>query len=196
MNKKSNFFINSSSGFSLAEVLVVIAIISIMAAIGIADFTSVSVGSRFGANHARLMSVINDYRYLAFVGSKPYKFILDNQGENLRVRIFEPTSSVWRNKNLMRRCDCQMGAITDASLNANCSNTFAASSSPTPLDTKTIEDFKIKKWNPDSSTEEEVAVKFCFLADGSAARDYYFKLEDKSSILYKIKKINKTGHAE
>jgi len=196
MSKKSNFFINNSSGFSLAEVLVVIAIISIMAAVGIANFTSVSIGSRFAANQTRLISVLNDYRYLAFVRSKPYKFILDNQDENLRIRIFEPTSTVWRNKNLMRRCDCQMGTVTDATLNANCSNTFAASSSQTPVDTKTIKDFKIKKWDPDSLTEEEVAVKFCFLADGSAARDYHFKIVDKSSTLSKIKKINKTGHAE
>lgn len=183
-----------SKGFSLAEVLVVIAIIAIISAVGVANFSSTSIGTRFAANQISLTSIMNDYRYLAFINNKPYKFNIDNQGENLRVRVFQPTSIMWRNKNLMRRCNCQVGP---SSSSANCHNVFSINSGQTPIETKTIEKFNIKKCNDINCTNETTAaVKFCFLPDGTNPQNQFYKLKDISGELYKIVKMNKTGYAE
>ena len=183
-----------SKGFSLVEILVVISIIGIFSAIGIASFQGTSQGTKFAANKISLSQTLNDYRYKAFVENKPYVLqIYNNTTNDVIIDLIEPDSINWRDKNKMRRCNCQMGGTSGS----ECDQAFTQDQTgQTPIQTKTIEQFKIKLCNEDCAAETENTVKICYLQDGTSPNSIFFKIHNVSNSINSTMKINQTGYVE
>ena len=185
-------------GITLIELLVIIAIIGIFSGIGYVSFTSIDSGSVLRANKENLKSYIEEIKFKAFSDGKHYKVIMENSGNNINLKLYEPdTNNVrWRDLDLNRRCNCQSGDSSDDT----CDNAFSnvAVSSLTSLSDydKTIERVTLKDCDDENcNTEDDDDVELCFLYDGSSPRDKFFKLVGGED-LFVIFKLNKTGFLE
>ena len=178
MNDSKNFLGLFSKGFSLMEILVVIAIIGVVSTLGMRGLTSIGTDAEFKKSVVVLETYLDEIKLKAFTDNKPYKIYMQNDINNISIRVFEPSGTSWLDSQLVRRCNCQVG---NSSSMSGCNNIFlpttSSSSGVTPIDTKTIKKVNIKKCNNGSCTSEtEVEVKLCFLRDGTSPRDNYFKL--------------------
>jgi len=185
-------------GITLIELLVIIAIIGIFSGIGYVSFTSIDSGSTLRSNKENLKSYIEEIKFKAFSDSKHYKIIMENSGNNINLKVYEPdTNNVrWRDLDLNRRCNCQSGDSSDDT----CDNAFSnvAISSLTSLSDydKTIERVSLKDCDDENcTTEDDDDVELCFLYDGSSPRDKFFKLVGGED-LFVIFNLNKTGFLE
>tara|TARA_B100000780_G_scaffold113650_1_gene79615 strand:- start:348 stop:938 length:591 start_codon:yes stop_codon:yes gene_type:complete len=174
MNKNLLLFKIYSKGFSLMEILVVIAIIGVVSVLGVRGLTSIGTDAEFKKSVVILETYLDEIKLKAFTDNKPYKIYMDNDNNNIYIRVYEPSGTSWLDPQLVRRCNCQIG---NSSM-AGCNNLFLTSTSGvTPIDTKTIKKVNIKKCNNGNCTSEtEEAVKLCFLRNGTSPRDNYFKL--------------------
>ena len=185
-------------GITLIELLVIIAIIGIFSGIGYVSFTSIDSGSTLRSNKENLKSYIEEIKLKAFSDGKHYKIIMQNSGNNINLKVYEPdTNNVrWRDLDLNRRCNCQSGDSSDDT----CDNAFSnvAVSSLTSLSDydKTIERVSLKDCDDENcTTEDDDDVELCFLYDGSSPRDKFFKLVGGED-LFVIFNLNKTGFLE
>ena len=188
-----------SKGITLIELLVIVAILGIFSGIGYVSFTSVDTGSNFRANKKTISSYLERIRFKAFSDGKHYKVRIENVGNDMQIKLYQPDSSnvKWRDLNLIRRCNCWSGT---GNSDTNCNNAFSNSSisSLTEVDgfTKDLKKINIKNCNNSScGTETDPPVDLCFLYDGSSPRDTHFKLTNNDE-LNLIIKLNKTGYAE
>tara|TARA_B110000503_G_scaffold67968_1_gene106296 strand:+ start:7748 stop:8338 length:591 start_codon:yes stop_codon:yes gene_type:complete len=191
----NNLFIDKySKGFSLMEILVVIAIIGVVSTLGMRGLTSIGTDAEFKKSVVVLEAYLNEIKLKAFTDNKPYKIYIDNDNDNINIRVFEPSGTSWLHPQLVRRCNCQIGS----SSTAGCNNVFLNSiSSVTPIDTKTIEKVNIESCSDgDCATPSAVTVKICFLRDGTSPRDNYFKLSNSGydGNYFNIKSTYRSGY--
>ena len=100
--------LTTSKGITLIELLVIVAILGIFSGIGYVSFTSVDTGSNFRANKETITSYLERIRFKAFSDGKHYKVRLENVGNDMQIKLYQPDSSniKWRDLNLNRRCNC------------------------------------------------------------------------------------------
>ena len=192
-------YLNVSKGVTLIELLVIIAILGIFSGIGYVSFSSIDSGSSFRSNKEIIKSYLEQIRFKAFSDGKHYKVKLDNSGNNMELKLYEPDASniKWRDLNLNRRCDCWSGT---GNPDTSCNNAFSNSdiSSLTEIDSfsKGLNKININKCNDSSCTTAiNPPVYLCFLYDGSSPKDQFFKITDNNN-LNLIIKLNKTGYVE
>lgn len=185
-------------GITLIELLVIIAIIGIFSGIGYVSFTSIDSGSVLRANKENLKSYIEEIKFKAFSDGKHYKVIMENSGNNINLKLYEPdTNNVrWRDLDLNRRCNCQSGDSSDDTCDNAFSNVAVSSLTSISDYDKTIERVSLKDCDDENcNTEDDDDVELCFLYDGSSPRDKFFKLVGGED-LFVIFKLNKTGFLE
>ena len=185
-------------GITLIELLVIIAIIGIFSGIGYVSFTSIDSGSVLRANKENLKSYIEEIKFKAFSDGKHYKVIMENSGNNINLKLYEPdTNNVrWRDLDLNRRCNCQSGDSSDDTCDNSFSNVAVSSLTSISDYDKTIERVSLKDCDDENcNTEDDDDVELCFLYDGSSPRDKFFKLVGGED-LFVIFKLNKTGFLE
>ena len=184
-----------SKGFSLLEVLVIIAIIGIVSTYGISSFTNTASDTEFRKGDILTENFIEEIKNKAFTDNKPYKIYLENNADSIEMKVYAPNGTAWFDPSLTRMCDCHVGINSGHSI---CSNVFLDSiSGQTPSATKIINGLNVKKCNNENcSTESSAVIELCLLSNGSAARTNYFKLKDTNSNNSKVKKFYKTGYVE
>jgi prepilin-type N-terminal cleavage/methylation domain-containing protein len=185
-------------GITLIELLVIIAIIGIFSGIGYVSFTSIDSGSVLRANKENLKSYIEEIKFKAFSDGKHYKVIMENSGNNINLKLYEPdTNNVrWRDLDLNRRCNCQSGDSSDDTCDNAFSNVAVSSLTSISDYDKTIERVALKDCDDENcNTEDDDNIELCFLYDGSSPRDKFFKLVGGED-LFVIFKLNKTGFLE
>ena len=185
-------------GITLIELLVIIAIIGIFSGIGYVSFTSIDSGSTLRSNKENLKSYIEEIKFKAFSDSKHYKIIMENSGNNINLKVYEPdTNNVrWRDLDLNRRCNCQSGDSSDDTCDNAFSNVDISSLTSLSDYDKTIERVSLKDCDDENcTTEDDDDVELCFLYDGSSPRDKFFKLVGGED-LFVIFNLNKTGFLE
>lgn len=185
-------------GITLIELLVIIAIIGIFSGIGYVSFTSIDSGSTLRSNKENLKSYIEEIKFKAFSDGKHYKVIMENSGNNINLKLYEPdTNNVrWRDLDLNRRCNCQSGDSSDDTCDNAFSNVVVSSLTSLSDYDKTIERVTLKDCDDENcNTEDDDDVELCFLYDGSSPRDKFFKLVGGED-LFVIFKLNKTGFLE
>ncbi|NCW63384.1 MAG: hypothetical protein EBW04_04505, partial [Betaproteobacteria bacterium] len=118
--------LTTSKGITLIELLVIVAILGIFSGIGYVSFTSVDTGSNFRANKETISSYLERIRFKAFSDGKHYKVRLENVGNDMQIKLYQPDSSniKWRDLNLNRRCNCWSGT---GNSDTNCNNAFSNS---------------------------------------------------------------------
>ena len=185
-------------GITLIELLVIIAILGIFSGIGYVSFTSIDSGSTLRANKENLKSYIEEIKFKAFSDGKHYKVIMENSGNNINLKLYEPdTNNVrWRDLDLNRRCNCQSGDSSDDTCDNAFSNVAVSSLTSISDYDKTIERVSLKDCDDENcATEDDDDIELCFLYDGSSPRDKFFKLVGGEG-LFVIFKLNKTGFLE
>ena len=181
--------LTTSKGITLIELLVIVVILGIFSGIGYVSFTSVDTGSNFRANKETITSYLERIRFKAFSDGKHYKVRLENVGNDMQIKLYQPDSSniKWRDLNLNRRCNCWSGT---GNSDTNCNNAFSNSSisSLTEVDGFTKD---LKKVVCGAANAKEGLITIY----GSSPRDTHFKLTNNEE-LNLIIKLNKTGYAE
>ena len=201
------------NGFSLIEVVVVIAIIGIFATIGVQGYRSIITGADTAKAGTELVQHLNDIRFRAFSENKHYKVQIVNGDNNTTIEVYEPDddNSKWKDIDLVRKCAWEFNGTTVAD---NCLDTFCNSTiNPTRevLPAKVIQKININKCiNSECSQTIATAVKICFLFDGTIALPendphllegadnniLYLKSESTSNENFSLNKIHKTGYVE
>ena len=101
----------SLPGITAIELLVVIAIIGIIASIGYVSSRSVDTASVFRADKEEFKSYLEEARFKAVSNGKHYKVLMQNSGDDITLKLYEPDSGnvKWRDLALNRRCGCYSG---------------------------------------------------------------------------------------
>tara|TARA_B100001939_G_scaffold156838_1_gene135513 strand:+ start:155 stop:730 length:576 start_codon:yes stop_codon:yes gene_type:complete len=189
----------SLSGMSAIELLVVIAIIGIIASIGYVSSRSVDTASVFRADREEFKSYLEEARFKAVSSGKHYKVLMQNSGDDITLKLYEPDSGnvKWRDLALNRRCGCYSGTgHSDTTCNNAFSNSALSSLTSISDYDKTIDNIELVGCNNSScSTETSPPITLCFLYDGSSPSDAFFKLKGAGSF-ENIFKLNKTGYVE
>lgn len=190
---------HSSRGVTLIELLVIIAILGVFSGVGYVSFTSIDSGSSLRSNKTIIKSYLEGIRSKAYSDGKHYKVIMENSGNNVNLKLYEPDSSntKWRDLNLNRRCACYSGTgNADTSCNQSFSNASVSSLASVQNFDKEVKNLEIKNCNNLSCTSETAApVEFCFLYDGTSPQDKFFKIIGKNDLNI-ILNVNKTGYVE
>ena len=211
MQKYKNF-----NGFSLIEVLTVIAIIGIFATIGVQGYRSIITGADTMKAGTELVQHLNDIRFRAFSENKHYKVQIVNRSNNTTIEVYEPddVNSKWKNIDLVRRCAWKF--VDGEIVSEECENTFCNSDIELSLKVvpdKIINNININKCiNNDCTQTTGVGdnVQICFLFDGTIALPQndpkliegtdnnilYLKSESTSNDNFSLNKIHKTGYVE
>jgi|TARA_Y100000389_G_scaffold106600_1_gene103554 prepilin-type N-terminal cleavage/methylation domain-containing protein len=190
--------LNSSRGITLIELLVVIGILGIFSGIGFVSFNSIDSGSNLRSNKEIVKSYLEQIRSKAFSDGKHYKVTMENSGNDVNLKLYEPdfSNTKWRDLNLNRRCACYSGiGNADTSCNQSFSNVSISSLTSIQNFDKKVKNLEIKNCNNLSCAIETPApVEFCFLYDGTSPQDKFFKIGNSNLDL--ILKVNKTGYVE
>jgi prepilin-type N-terminal cleavage/methylation domain-containing protein len=198
-HKKNNLIFKK--GFSLIEVLIVIALMAVVSSIGIFSFGGANKGAQFRASKSTVVEYIERIRFKAYSDGKHYKVFINNSGANLTLSTYEPDSNniKWRDINLNRRCNCYSGTgAGTAECNQAFSNVSVSSLTAIASLNKTVEQLNVKVCNnADCDTETNVpsgGIEFCFLSDGTSTEREFFKISgnDLSTILT----LNNTGYVQ
>ncbi|MDC1280390.1 type II secretion system GspH family protein [Pelagibacteraceae bacterium] len=195
MNINTSFLKVSSKGFSLMEILVVIAIIGVVSALGMRGLSSIGTDAEFKKSVVVLESFLDEIKLKAFTDNKPYKIYINNNNDNINIKVYEPSGTSWLDPQLVRRCDCLIGSSGSM---VGCNNIFLTSiSGVTPIETKTIEKVNIESCSDGAcANPSAVTVKICFLRDGTSPRDRYFKLSNSGydGNYFSIKSAYRSGY--
>ena len=212
MQKYKNF-----NGFSLIEVLTVIAIIGIFATIGVQGYRSIITGADTMKAGTELVQHLNDIRFRAFSENKHYKVQIVNGSNNTTIEVYEPddANSRWKDIDLVRRCAWKFNENDE--VEEECENTFCNSDIETSIHVvpdKIINNININKCINNDCTETtdgaDDPVQICFLFDGTIALPQndpdliegtdnnilYLKSESTSNDNFSLNKIHKTGYVE
>lgn len=195
--------INIKKGFSLLEVLIVIALLAIVSGIGVFSFGGVNKGAEFRANKSTVIEYIEKIRFRAYSDGKHYKVIMDNSGNNITLATYEPdaANTKWRDINLNRRCHCYSGT---GSATAECNQAFSnvAVSSLTAISSlnKTVERMNVKVCDDENcGTAEDPpsgGIAFCFLSDGTTTKRDFFRISNTAEDLSSVLTLNNTGYVQ
>ena len=143
----------SLSGMSAIELLVVIAIIGIIASIGYVSSRSVDTASVFRADREEFKSYLEEARFKAVSNGKHYKVLMQNSGDDITLKLYEPDSGnvKWRDLALNRRCGCYSGTgHSDATCNNAFSNSALSSLTSISEYDKTIDNIELVGCNNSS----------------------------------------------
>ena len=212
MQKYKNF-----NGFSLIEVLTVIAIIGIFATIGVQGYRSIITGADTMKAGTELVQHLNDIRFRAFSENKHYKVQIVNRSNNTTIEVYEPddANSRWKDIDLVRRCAWQFNVEVEE-VEEECENTFCNSDIETSIQVvpdKIIDKINISKCINNDCTETTGVgdnVQICFLFDGTIALHQndlelrpgadnnilYLRSQSVSNDNFSLNKIHKTGYVE
>ena len=178
------------NGFSLIEVLVVIAIIGIFATLGTQGYRSIITGADTMKAGTELVQHLNDIRFRAFSENKHYKVQIVNGKNKTTIEVYKPDDDKhkWKDIDLVRKCAWEFNGTTVAD---NCLDTFCNSdinSTLKVLPEKVIQKININKCiNSECSETIADVVNICFLFDGTIALpeiDPHLEAGEDNNFLY------------
>jgi prepilin-type N-terminal cleavage/methylation domain-containing protein len=192
--------LNHSKGFTLIELIVIIAMMGIVSTLGYISFTSQGKDTKFLTKNTQIKQYLSDIRFKAYNEGLHHKVRIENSGSDLTLKTYTPETNLTSNNrqdlNLNRRCNCVSG--TSAS-DTSCNNSFSTSvitslSSITNLD-KTITGLNAKVCsNANCTNESNPPIELCFLFDGTSPQADYFKITGEGQS--KIYALWETGYVD
>ena len=189
----------SSKGITAIELLVVIAIIGIIASIGYVTSSSVDTVAAFKSSKEEFKSYLEEIRFKAVSSGKHYKVVMENSGNDVTLKLYEPDSGnvKWRDLALNRRCNCYSGTgNADTSCDQAFSNSAVSSLTSISEYDKTIKNLELVGCDDlNCGTETPAPITLCFLFDGNSPMDEFFKVTGAGSY-EEVFKLNRTGYVE